>query len=158
MNKALLLMMALALLPASGHADWQYTKWGMKPEDAVKASHGAVKLLAVKDRKKGSPTDTEKVAEGTFQDGGVRLDVEFLVDKKSGGLVCVTYTPPNAAQNEALKQILIKRYGRPIGGGMPAGLAPVDILGWGKPDTIDYQAAKGYPAAVVHCRKGGPIG
>ena len=147
----------IALAPLEARADWQYTKWGMTPEAAVKASNGAMKLIPAKDREKPSPTGTVIVASGTFQDGDIRLRIEFLIDAVSGGLVCVAYAPSDAAQNEALKQLLLKRYGPPMGG-MPSGPAPVDLLGWGDPDTIDYQAASGYPAGVVHCKKGGPMG
>lgn len=102
-------------------------------------------------------TQIEKVAEGAFQDGALRLQVEFLIDTASGGLVCVTYATMDPAQNGLLRQMLIKRYGLPMGGSaQPA--RPVDLLGWGKPDTIDYQAIPGTPAGVIHCKTDGPMG
>ena len=149
--------LAAALLPAPARADWQYTKWGMRPEEAVKASNGGMKMLPDKDRRKVDITKTEKVAEGTFDDGALRLEVEFLIDTTSGGLICVTYATKDPAQNALLRQTLIKRHGLPMGGDtQPPG--PVDLLGWGKPDTIDYQAVPGAPASVIHCKSGGPMG
>ena len=68
------------------------------------------------DRRRADLTHTEKVAEGTFEDGALRLQVEFLIDTASGGLVCVTYATMDAAQNRLLRETLIKRYGRPMGG------------------------------------------
>jgi hypothetical protein len=145
------------LSPAPAMAEWQYTTWGMKPEEAVKAANGAMKLLSSKGRTKADLTHTEKAAEGEFRDGALRLHVEFLIDTKTGGLVCVTYTPLDATQNEPLKQTLVKRYGPPLGG-FPSGAAPVDLMGWDQADTIDYQGVRGTPASVIHCKKGGPLG
>lgn len=158
MHRTLAIVLALAMvLPAAARADWQYTKWGMKPEEAVKASNGAMKMLPAKDRRKADITKTEKVAEGAFEDGALRLQVEFLIDTASGGLVCVAYATSDPAQNGLLRQTLIKRYGLPMGASaQPAG--PVDLLGWGTPDTIDYQAVPGTPASVIHCKPGGPMG
>ncbi|HJT06070.1 MAG TPA: hypothetical protein VJ747_04040 [Stellaceae bacterium] len=148
----------VALMPLSARADWQYTKWGMTPEEAVKASNGAMKMLAAKDRRKADLTKTEKVAAGSFDDGALRLEVEFLIDTASGGLVCVAYATKDPAQNGLLRQTLIKRYGLPMGASTHPSAAPVDLLGWGKPDTIDYQAVPGTPASVIHCKSGGPMG
>ena len=36
------------LVPAAARADWQYTKWGMEPEEAVTASNGTMKILPAK--------------------------------------------------------------------------------------------------------------
>jgi hypothetical protein len=146
-----------ALLPAAARADWAYTKWGMTPQEAVTASNGAMKLLPANARKKEDLTHTEKVAEGEFEDGALRLRVEFLIDTDTGGLVCVTYTPSDATRNDALKDALTKRYGPPMGA-IPAGTVPVELLAWDRPDTINYSAAKGYAAGVIHCKKGGPMG
>jgi hypothetical protein len=145
------------LLPASARAEWQYTRWDMTPEVAVKASNGGMKLLPAKDREKPSPMGTVKVAEGTFQDSEFRLTVEFLIDAKSGGLACVTYALFDARQNTAFRQAMIKRYGTPMGGASTP-MAPVDGLAWDKPDTIQYMATSDSAAAVIHCKKGGPMG
>jgi hypothetical protein len=147
----------MALLPAQARADWQYTKWGMTPEQAVKASSGAMKLIPPSSREKPSPMGTVRVAEGTFQDAGFRFKVQFLTDAGSGGLVCVTYALDDVRQNAAFRQMMIKRYGTPKGSG-PVPASPVDMLAWDEPDTIQYVASADSAAGVIHCKKGGPWG
>jgi hypothetical protein len=149
--------MLVTLLPAPARADWQYTRWGMTPEVAVKTSNGGMKLLPAKDREKPSPMGTIKVAEGTFQDGEFRLEVEFLIDARSGGLGCVTYRLSDLRQNATFRQAMIRRYGVPMGDSS-APAAPVDGLAWDTPDTIQYLATSNSAAAVIHCKKGGPMG
>jgi hypothetical protein len=41
---ASLALVSLAALGAEARADWQYTRWGMTPEEVVAASRGAVQL------------------------------------------------------------------------------------------------------------------
>ena len=156
MHRLLALAAALAVLPpAPARADWQYTKWGMTPEEAVKASNGAMKLIPAKERKPVELTHTEPVAEGTYKDGALNVTVEFVIDTASGGLACVGYAATDMAQNAALKDWLVKRYGAP-----PSQMKgpPMDMWNWSKPDTIIFTASNSFAATVTQCKPGGPMG
>ena len=136
------------LVPFQARADWAYTKWGMTPEEVVKASGGGVQLVPPAQRREAA--GRELGAEGDFTDGAIRLHVGFGFDVKTQGLTCVFYNVMDAAQNAMLKAQLTKRYGRPSGNDI-AGLA---MWHWSKPDTIDMQSMTNVAASVQHCKPG----
>jgi hypothetical protein len=71
-------------------ADWEYTHWGMMPEQVAAASSGNVKVLPKFERQAGFP-ETEVAAMGRFSTGGRSLSVGFMFDTKTGGLSCVAH-------------------------------------------------------------------
>jgi hypothetical protein len=139
---------AIALLIPAARADWEYTKWGMTPEQVAAASKGEVKVVPVPQRYKDEDNHWEIAAQGTHIDGALRLDVGFAFDTQSGRLKCVLY---NALGDQAtpLKDVLVKRYGPPQSDENFAGTA---MLKWSKPDAIELALAKNpVAAAVTHC-------
>jgi len=142
------LVLAMFLNASATDADWQYTHWGMTPEQVVAASRGAAKIVPEKDRPKGLPLVTG--ATGTDRDGAVEVRVTFQFKTASNGLACVSYGVNSHAQDDAFKAALVKRYGPPqktSGGGFLG-----TTLSWTIPtDQIDATFSKSDPAFAMHC-------
>jgi hypothetical protein len=146
---------AVALLLGSAQsamADWQYTKWGMTPEQVASASHGAVKVIPKAQRKRVEEAKMENGAEGTFTDGELRLHVAFSFDTDGAGLNAVGYDVMDAAQNDLLKAWLVRTYGAPDNKG---GLSMIGLTTWywSKPDEIEMNISKGTAAFVMQSKK-----
>ena len=136
---------------APAMADWEYTKWGMTPEQVASASKGAVKVLPSNQRKRIEEAKMESGAEGTFTDGELRLHVAFSFDTGGAGLVAIGYNVLDPAQNDLLQDWLIRKYGPPHAkGGIPTiGLSTWD---WEKPDEIEMNITKGTSASVIQSK------
>src|SRR5260370_10938211 len=87
-----------AALAPQARADWEYTKWGMTPEQVAGASKGAVTVVPAANRYKNEDDHWEIAAQGTHSDGPLRLDVGVTFDTEAGGFKCVLY---NASGQEA---------------------------------------------------------
>jgi len=142
----LIVLLAGAATPRPAAADWEYTKWGMTPEQVVKASSGAV--LERKARSAGADSGLEIRAEGEFVSGPLRFDVSFGFDG-NGGLAFVTYSIDRASQNPLLLDWLVKRHGEPQAQQDPEG--DVKTLIWNGPgkDSIELNIPAGGPGFVV---------
>lgn len=143
--------LAALLIAPMAHADWQYTKWGMTPEQVVAASGGRAKLLPAKQRPRIPPLET--AASGEFQDGALELRTTFSFNIDGGGLACVFYGLTSEAGGEAFKTSLISRYGQPhSNSGLPA--IGLQTLNWKTAtDEIDASFSKGDAPYVMHCKK-----
>jgi hypothetical protein len=141
---------ALLITPAA-RADWQYTRWGMTPEQVVAASGGKAELLPEQDRPRIPPLTT--AAKGYFEDGSLRLRTVFSFNTEGGGLMCVWYGVGNHADDEAFKAALIKRYGPPQSKSSIAFLGQ-ENFGWKTAtDEIDATFSKDDTAYALHCEK-----
>ena len=142
------LVLTMLLIAPVAQADWQYTHWGMTPEQVVAASRGKAQLVPQKDRPQGMPMLT--AATGEYQDGPLPLRVTFQFNVASNGLACVSYGVNNHDNDEAFKAALVKRYGPPqttSGGGFLG-----TTLSWKTPtDQIDATFSKSDPAFVMQC-------
>lgn len=102
------LVSTLATTAASAH--WQYTKWGMSPEEVVSAAEGRVRLSA------GAPDQQVKGlkigAEGSYSVGSLNLPATFYFDAK--GLQVVDLKAENEATCRALDSRLRGEYGVPF--------------------------------------------
>jgi hypothetical protein len=147
--RALPVVLAMLLIAPAARADWQYTHWGMTPEQVVAASKGTVKLLPEKERPRLPPTVT--AATGAYQDGPLQLRVTFSFNIATNGLVCVNYGLNSHDGDEAFKASLVKRYGPPqkTSG---VGFLGMTTLVWKTPtDQIEATFAKDDPAYVMQC-------
>jgi hypothetical protein len=141
----------LAMRPA--HADWEYTKWGMTPEQVARASRGAVQAIPAAQRTRIPEVKLESGAEGTFSDGALRLQVGFSFDIPGGGLAMVQYAVLNAEQSGQLKEWMVRRYGQPQSvSGVPA--IGMEILNWTTGDEISLHLMTGDRAFVMHSPHG----
>jgi len=145
------LVLAVLLVTRSARADWQYTRWGMTPEQVVAASDGKAELLPEKRRPRVPPLVT--VAMGEFLDGPLQLRTVFSFSIERGGLECVSYGVSNHDDDEAFRAALVGRYGPP----QRISALPVikqETLSWKTPtDTIDASFSKDDPAYAMHCMK-----
>ncbi len=141
-----------AVLAASpARADWQYTRWGMTPEQVVAASGGAAELLPPSERRTVSPLVSS--VDGTFEDGPLALRTVFSFDIKGGGLACVFYGVTNSAQSAAFVDVMVKRYGKPTRESSLPGIE-METVGWVTgTDDIEVTSTKGDPAFATHCAK-----
>src|SRR5215467_15027216 len=82
-------------LGAANKQGWQYTSWGMTPEQVVRASAGDARLISDQD-KPGERlfADVEK-ARGHSTSGSLRFDTQFFFDSNNGlSLVILTLQDP----------------------------------------------------------------
>jgi hypothetical protein len=132
------------LCPVQAFANWEYTHWGMRQEQVIAASNGAVQATAPEP----GATDGEKVrAAGTYKLGPLTLEVEFVFHAKFG-LRCVRYA---ASGEEAaqLKAELVKRYGPPT---LVTDSQMAESLEWDKPDRISVvMGGPPIAAGVIQC-------
>jgi hypothetical protein len=147
--RTLRLVLAMLLIAPAARADWQYTRWGMTPEQVVAASKGTAHLLPEKDRPRLPPRVT--AAQGDYQDGPLPLRVTFSFDIATNGLACVYYGVKTHDNDEAFKAALTKRFGPPKKTPGPAFLG-MTTLTWKTPnDQIDATFAKDDPAYATQC-------
>jgi hypothetical protein len=136
---------------SAARADWQYTRWGMTPEQVVAASRGQVKLRPEKDWPRGA--DILTAATGEYEDGSMQFRSTFMFDTATKGLKCVAYGLTAPENDERFKAALVKQYG-PVES--TSGIAILDMtnLSWvTATDTIEATFSKSDPAYVMHCKK-----
>jgi len=108
-------LLAAALLAAAAsaapvRADWQYTRWGMSPDQVVAASGGAVQL--------GPPPSGKTYdgltgrARGVYQEGGASFDAYFHFDQ-ANGLSKVALERTGGTACAAIHAGLVARHGQP---------------------------------------------
>lgn len=114
MPKRLAMTLAfLALLSSPLFADWQYTEWGMTPEEVSAASDDTV--TAIPETEQASRRNNVFTAklEGTFSSGRFNFHSEFRFDNVSNRLRQVQLRLDDASQCQLLAQSLNTRYGEP---------------------------------------------
>ena len=145
-----LIALMLLALAAPANAAWEYTRWGMNEVQAVTASRRAVRSLPAAERRM-MDTRVEYRARGVFSVEGLRMNIAFGFDTKTGGLACVSGRGA-AAQGDALRQRLITRFGPPEFDDQDARSGEQD-LGWTTPDKIDLViTSAGF--TLLHCAPG----
>jgi hypothetical protein len=146
----LLSLVGLLIAPAV-QADWEYTRWGMTPEQVVAASGGKAKLLPEEKRPRVPALVT--AATGEFNDGAMQLRTVFSFNIERGGLACVSYGVLSPDQNGAFRTALASRYGPPQSTSTVAFLGQ-ENLGWKTAtDEINASLSKDEPAYAMHCAK-----
>ena len=155
MSRVLGVIAATGLLfPTPLWADWDYTHWGMNPEQVAQASGGAVKVLAPEMRTRhAAPFDSETAAAGTYSDGTLKLDLSFSFDLTTNGLTCIILTAADPSQNKVLEDFLVHGYGPPQDTG---GLAAIGMhtFTWYKPDEVGLTLMTGAQSFASVCKPG----
>ena len=106
-------LLAIAVqLYLSGPADagWQYTEWGMTPDQVIAASKGAVSHGEAKSSKDGR---TLFLLRGDYAAGLFNFDASFGFDAGTNGLIVVSLTLKNGPVSR-LTDSLIEKYGKPV--------------------------------------------
>jgi hypothetical protein len=107
-------VLALSGAAAPSRADWQYTKWGMSPEEVCAASRGAVTMKALSPKDAKSNERLATLASGEFAAGKFKFTALFEFNKKERKLekVSLLYTAtPDEPPLSALLQALQEKYG-----------------------------------------------
>jgi len=101
----------LSLSPAALWADWQYTRWGMKPEEVIQAS-GKIAIVEPNTTAHSTETATALLT-APYTTGRFNFDVKFLFNKKTSLLarVYLSLLDPNLCAE--LHGALYSRYGKP---------------------------------------------
>jgi len=88
------------MMPGTARADWQYTRWGMTPDQVVNASSGTATREAVSGDLKAP-----------YQSGDYKFEVTFRF--REGGLWSVDLAGVSGPQCYALTGDLKAKYGQP---------------------------------------------
>jgi len=139
--------MVLGFIPET-FADWEYTKWGMTPEQVATASQGAVKIVPESERAGNEDDGWEIAAKGRYNYHSLVMNVEFAFDLDSGGLKCVFYNG-SGPKSVLIKEMLTTKFGPPEATKRFVG---VEVFTWSMPDHIELtMGTKPDSAAVEHC-------
>jgi len=107
--KKLLVMIGLLTFAAPAEAHWQYTTWGMSPEQVIAASKGAAELGSGEMSVQG---DAKKGAVGRYAAGDYQFSVNFWFG--SAGLSTVSLTLRSDVQCRGLQRDLLAKYAEPV--------------------------------------------
>jgi hypothetical protein len=113
---AWLLSPLLLFLATPALADWQYTKWGMTPEQVIAASGGkAVETTAEEQKGKHRPAGakTDVPLKAPFESGRFRFLAFFYFSAPGGRLVGVHLELINSELGAELLESLRQKYGKP---------------------------------------------
>jgi hypothetical protein len=80
-----MIVIPVCLWPVTAFANWQYTKWGMSPEQVVSASHGIATVTSDQERRSNDPvgsTDTTLLS-APYQSGSYKFTAYFYFSKES---------------------------------------------------------------------------
>lgn len=78
-------------LSAPAKAEWEFARWGMSVDEVVAASNGvAAKVKKDKDKR---VWDFDRLAAGSWEEGGIAYELSFYFDSKAKTLKLVDLVP-----------------------------------------------------------------
>ena len=112
-KNTLLTILCIGLTTAS-YADWQYTKWGMTPEQVINSSKRSVVPTNNKEKSSQSASDGSNKALLTtqYESGKFKFTVYFLFDKNSSELTYVHLLLNDKKFNSELLGATTSKYGK----------------------------------------------
>lgn len=152
------LFFVLLWCPIVAAADWQWTKWGMSPEEVVAASAGKARLATEDETKMQSDTVKSKVTQemlavSEHDSGDLRFRVNFLFEPGSRKLTCARLNAGTSTTQARLRGDLIGVYGKPIderrdviGGGIW-----IARTVWVSGDRIELLTTSSGSATISYC-------
>jgi hypothetical protein len=103
---------ALTLLwEMPAHADWQYTKWGMTPEQVIEASGGTVSKIPAGQQPGKSRPGFVALLSGVYSTGDFNFKVDFQFAKDKLEMVGMNLVEHDRCKR--LQSALLSRYGPP---------------------------------------------
>ncbi len=154
------LVLVLIALPAA--ADWQFTKWGMTPEQVIKKSPVRLSRVPAAEADKHLNTSDEKglasTLEGDWTSGSFRFHAYFQFDA-GRHLAAVDLEIPDDAVAVDVANALEKKYGQPT---REDNSTPM-FRSWETPSDIIYfhgplppfREAKGFHGSVTYLSRKG---
>ena len=109
MRKILTAAMLAAIVASPASAHWQYTKWGMTPDQVIAASGGSVQ------RGNGDRSvqgDATRGATGTYVAGDLTFNANFWFGAK--GLASTTLSLKDDDKCKDVQRDLLAKYGTPV--------------------------------------------
>jgi hypothetical protein len=109
-------VLMLLSMPLTAYADWQYTKWGMSPEEVVAASNGNAHLVPDAEAKKelGDPRSyLVTLAREMRSIDGEKFSVSFNFGKHSKRLQSVSLDAADVSRCSIYRAALFHKYGTP---------------------------------------------
>lgn len=122
------LCVVAVLFSAPAFADWQFTRWGMTPDQVVAASKGAARLATEEETARlDGPRQKQRrtLAVGSHTAAGIAFSVRFVFENNRLVLVSTGVTRPEDA--EPLRQALLMQYGQPA---FVSRVSVLTQLGW----------------------------
>lgn len=105
-----LIALSAMCLPRVSHADWQYTRWGMSPEDVMAASAGIAR--ANDDRGKDATGVFRALLKADYDALGHEFTAYFGFDANNQ-LVHIGLEPNDPSQCGAIRADMLSTYGPP---------------------------------------------
>jgi len=100
----------------NSYADWQWTKWGINPEQVLSASDGKARLATEAETKSKSIKQDDQIIRVAKAFAPYSLDEMvfgswFYFNPKTDGLTCVKLVPEKEGSLKALREKLEATYG-----------------------------------------------
>ena len=141
--------LAILLTAPPALANWEYTRWGMTPDQVAAASSGNVKVL-LRSERKDAGEHSALAATGTFKLGGKSFPVGFQFNAITNGLECVIYDV-SGDDVAMVKDMLIRNYGKTEG----TSFGPGYSMEWTTPEPVEFAVnSKPLTGVVNHCKAG----
>jgi len=151
-DRSIIVVLALVLpcgasIPA--RADWQYTKWGMSPEEVLSQSNGNARRVPEAEIARLSPYSRDLVSfvRAAYVANGEKFVVSFQFGKNTKRLQRVDLDAADAANCSAYKFSLLDKFGSPI-----FKSADEKLLIWRDPPSGDAITWSYLPPSVCEIR------
>lgn len=101
--------------PVAVRADWQYTKWGMTPEQTIAASGGTAVSTTEEEKRSQSPANKsgEALVKAPYQSGDFQFNAYFIFRKDRLVAVSLGLKDSTITSAYLLSSIQLK-YGKPL--------------------------------------------
>lgn len=103
-----------ALLVSPAAADWQYTRWGMTPQQVIAASKGAARQNANVAVDTGTHRDERALLDAPYSAGRMSFRVQFFFSNANRRLVKVRLVLVGGADCSDVRADLMNVYGSPL--------------------------------------------
>jgi hypothetical protein len=121
------IIVAIRLLWAMpAYADWQYTKWGMTPEQVVDASGGSGSKIPLSQQGGKSRLGFTALLVGRYTLGDFSFDLDFQFAKTGLEMVAMELTPYSYDRCKRLENTMLSKYGSPFEGERGDSLGPLN--------------------------------
>lgn len=105
------ILLLVVFAPATSHADWQYTKWGMSKEQVAKAAGGQATADGIPTAKN---TETSlALLQAPYQTGRYKFIAVFMFDRSTMELTEVRLELVDTELTSSLHGELTNKYGQP---------------------------------------------
>jgi hypothetical protein len=108
-------LLAVAIFCANAElarADWQFTRWGMTPEQVIAASGGTARIATAEEVKDNSTPGYDALVVGNYRSPPFAFRVAYQFKNRSLGMVHMTLA--DYSQHQSVREALEAKYGAPF--------------------------------------------